>query len=266
MLYQILIPVVIFIGLGLIAGVLLSIFSKVFAVKTDERVAQIRDALPNLNCGACGFSGCDSYASELIHGGVPTNKCIPGGDETSKKISEILGSKYQDVIETIAFVKCNGTMHSTSDSYIYQGERSCVACNLYYQGKGRCDFGCIGYGDCINQCVFGAISIVNEIAVIDPVLCKGCTMCVRSCPKNLIEIRNATKKVSIKCSSCNTPKVTNATCKKGCIGCGMCVKICPSSAISLKNHLAVIDYDKCTNCLECVNVCPKKCINCSEVI
>ena len=31
-------PAVIFVGLGLVAGVLLSVFSKIFAVETDENV------------------------------------------------------------------------------------------------------------------------------------------------------------------------------------------------------------------------------------
>lgn len=261
LLYQVLIPICIFAGLGLMAGLLLSIFSKLFAIKTDEKTEQIREILPGLNCGVCGYSGCDSYAAALATNSAKTNKCIPGGDETSAKISNILGTDYQDVIETIAFVKCDGLVpHATADSYIYQGEKSCRACNLYYQGKGHCDFGCIGYGDCIAECGYGAITIVDEVATINPYLCKGCAKCVARCPKKLIAVRDATKKVFVKCSSCNTGKLTNAKCKKGCIGCGKCVKACPNNAIVLENNIANINYDKCTNCLQCFENCPKKCI------
>ena len=44
-------PILLFVALGLIAGILLSIFSKVFAVKQDQRVYDIKDSLPNANCG-----------------------------------------------------------------------------------------------------------------------------------------------------------------------------------------------------------------------
>lgn len=262
---QILLPVLIFIGLGLLAGILLSVFSKIFAVETDERVSQIREALPGLNCGVCGFSGCDNYSYELVNGSAPTNRCIPGGDEASHKISNILGTAYADVTETTAFVRCNGAVpKATDDSYIYQGEATCAACDMYYQGKGSCDFGCIGYGDCVKQCSYGAISIVDEVAVVDPKLCHGCNMCVRICPKHLIETRDATRKVYVPCASCNTGKVTNIKCANGCIGCGKCQKACPNGAITVENNLASIDYSKCTNCLECVNTCPKHCIEVIE--
>lgn len=261
MFYQILIPVLIFIGLGLLAGILLSIFSKIFAVKTDEKVEEIIAALPGLNCGVCGFSGCENYANELVKNDVATNRCVPGGDSASQKISTILGKDFEDVIETIAYVRCNGQVpHATNDSYIYQGEKTCAACNMYYQGKGDCDYGCIGYGDCMKECQYGAISIVDEIAQIDPALCKGCTMCVKTCPKNLISIREATKKVYVECSSCNNGKTTIAKCQHGCIGCKKCEKVCPSGAITVTNNLAKIDYEKCTNCLACAENCPKKCI------
>lgn len=261
MINVILIPIAIFCGLGALAGISLTIFSRIFAVETDERASKIREALPGLNCGVCGFSGCDSYAVTLVLGDAPTNKCIPGGDETSQKISEIMGLKFVDVIETIAFVKCDGAVpDATADLFYYRGEPSCVACNMFYQGKGVCGASCIGFGDCARACVYGAIRVVNEVAVIDKSLCKGCAMCVRTCPKKLIEIRDDTKKVFVKCSSHAAAKETIASCTRGCIGCGKCVKVCKSDAITVVDGLAVIDYKKCVSCLECAKNCPRKCI------
>ena len=46
-----LIPIGIFAGLGLLAGVLLTVVSKIFAVKTDDRIAAAQEALPQVNCG-----------------------------------------------------------------------------------------------------------------------------------------------------------------------------------------------------------------------
>ena len=54
-----LIPVVVVALIGLIAGIILTIFSKLMAVSVDERVALIREVLPGANCGACGFASCE---------------------------------------------------------------------------------------------------------------------------------------------------------------------------------------------------------------
>ena len=62
-----LIPLAIFAALGILAGVLLTVASKVFAVEVDERVDAIAEALPQANCGACGFSGCADYADTIVN-------------------------------------------------------------------------------------------------------------------------------------------------------------------------------------------------------
>lgn len=259
---SILIPMAIFLALGLLAGLLLSIFSKIFAVKTNEQVEAVRAALPGLNCGVCGYKGCDNYAEELVFHAVATNKCVPGGDKTSMELSKILATDFEDVIEKVANVRCGGKVpKATSDSFVYMGEKTCAACNMYYQGKGVCDYGCIGYGDCIQECAYGAISIVDEVAVIDPNLCRGCSLCVARCPKGLIEIRELRKNVYVNCSSCNAGKQTVQKCENGCIGCKKCEKVCPTGAITVKNNIARIDYEKCTACGACAENCPRKCIS-----
>lgn len=262
---NIIIPVLIFIGLGLVAGLLLSIFSKIFAVKTNEQVEEILSMLPGLNCGVCGYKGCENYANEMVLHAVATNKCKPGGDDVSRKISTALGTDFEDVEEQAAYVRCNGTVPNvTEDSYIYQGEQTCAACNMYYQGKGICNYSCIGFGDCVAKCSFGAIKIVDEVAVIDQKLCRGCSMCVAACPKNLIKVRTASKKVFVACSSCNSTKTTMKKCDNGCIACKKCERVCPSGAITVTDNLASIDYEKCTSCLECAKNCPKGCITIVE--
>lgn len=262
---EILIPVLIFIGLGLLTGLLLTIFSKIFAVKSNEQVEEVVNALPGLNCGVCGFSGCENYANNIVFHAARTNRCVPGGDKTAKKISEILGTAYEDVTEKVAYVSCNGKVPKvTNDDFIYQGEQTCAACNMYYNGKGICNYGCIGYGDCVKQCPTDAISIVDEVAVVDEKKCIGCTLCAKTCPKNIIHIKEATKKVFVSCSSCSNGKETVQNCKNGCIGCKKCEKACPNNAIHVVNNVAVIDYERCTSCGACVNECPRKCITISK--
>ena len=252
--------VLIFAGIGLLAGILLTVAGKFLEVKEDETVVALNEALPQMNCGACGFSGCSGYANALKNGDVATNLCVPGGDATSRKISEILGVDFADVVEMVAFVRCNGICAATEDKYNYKGEHTCLAVGSFYNGKGKCPNSCCGYGDCAAVCANGAISIVNGVAVVDPKKCLGCGLCVKACPNHIIELKPMVKTVSVKCSSTDTGKVTNATCKNGCIGCKLCEKVCESGAIKVENNHASIDYDKCTNCGACIEKCPKKCI------
>lgn len=261
MLMNILIPVLLFTGLGLAAGLLLSVFSKIFAVDSDEKVEEVLSALPGVNCGACGFSGCESYAREVVHNGAATNRCVPGGAGAAEKISAIMGTEAQSVARQVAFVSCSGVVPKvTADSYIYEGEKTCAACSLYYQGRGVCDWGCIGFGDCAKQCAFDAISIVDECAVVNPDRCTGCTLCTKACPKSLIHIRDLTKTVYVSCSSCESGRDVVKQCQVGCIACHKCEKVCPSDAIHVVNNVAVIDYTKCTNCHACAENCPRHCI------
>ena len=57
---QILIPLIVIGGMGIIFGALLGVASKVFAVHEDERIPQILEALPGANCGGCGYAGCSA--------------------------------------------------------------------------------------------------------------------------------------------------------------------------------------------------------------
>ncbi len=77
---------------GLIIGILLGIASIIFAVKVDERVKAVYDALPHFNCGSCGYPGCAGMAQGLINSEVPINNCKPSKPEDYQKIKEILDS------------------------------------------------------------------------------------------------------------------------------------------------------------------------------
>lgn len=257
---QYLIPILLFVVLGAAAGALLTVFSRVFAVKQDERAALIREALPGANCGACGYAGCDAYA-EAVAKGAKTNACVPGGDGVSRKLSEIMGSAYEDVVEQKAAVRCNGNCDVTKTKYEYSGEPTCEACSKLYSGRGQCPSACLGFGDCVKVCPYGALSLQNGVAVVNRELCTGCGLCVKTCPKRLIEVFDAVKRVEVLCSSPLNAKATMAACKAGCIGCKKCERVCPSDAIHVKDNHASVDHGKCTGCGACVEGCPTKCIH-----
>lgn len=248
-------PILLFAGLGILAGVLLTVAAKVFYVKQDERLEALSEALPQVNCGACGFTGCNAYAEAIIKNGEAPNLCRPGGEETAQKIGEILGIEVKAKSRQVAFVKCAGNRDSAKRKFEYDGMQSCLAAAQFYKGSKTCTNGCLGYGDCVTVCDNHAINIVNGVSVINKTLCTGCGKCAKVCPKNIIEIRPAELRYEVKCSSTAIGKITRSVCTSGCIGCKMCERACEIGAIKVENNFAKIDYTKCINCGKCKAAC-----------
>ena len=164
---QILMAVIPVVIIGIICAAVLVVASKLMAVKEDEKFPAIRECLPGANCGACGFAGCDGYAKALAEKeGTPTNLCVPGADDVSRKLSELLGVEFEDVVEKVAVIHCAGDCNCTDDKALYYGINSCAAAKLSFGGKGSCTYGCIGLGDCMNACPNNAICIENGIATL----------------------------------------------------------------------------------------------------
>ena len=260
--FDILIPVGILFGISLVCAVVLTLANKFFGVKEDETAVAIRDCLPGANCGACGYSGCDGYAKALAEKTCEkTNLCVPGGDGTAKEIATALGVEAEDVVEKVAYVACNGTCNAVQRKYEYQGQKTCHAANVAYNGDKFCTYACLGYGDCAAVCPQNAITVEDNLAHIDPRKCIGCGICVRACPNSIIHLINDTSRVVVECSNHAKGAQTRKYCSNGCIGCMKCQKTCPHGAIQVINNLAVIDYSLCTGCGECEKVCPVHCIH-----
>jgi len=247
--------------LGLLFGIGLALFFKIFQTKEDPRIAQILEFLPGANCGACGFAGCFGLAQAIAEGKASPTRCAPLGLEKQKKIAEMFGIKIEEKTRLVATLICNGGIKA-EDKFVYQGIETCFSANLLHGGQKTCPYGCLGFGDCVKVCPFGAIYMDKEkkLPVIIEEKCTGCGLCIKTCPKKILTLRPADKKVYVMCNSIDKGALVNKYCKSGCIGCYKCEKVCPSEAIHVKNNLAVIDYEKCTNCGECVKVCPTKVI------
>lgn len=260
----ILLAVLIVAGIGLIAGLGLAIASIVMAVPKDEKAEAVLEVLPGANCGACGYSGCAGYAAALSKGEAASGLCSPGGEAVVKAVAEVLGVEAGAVEYKTALVHCLGTYDNTTDRMEYQGIQSCAAAAQLYGGIGSCSYGCMGLGDCASVCEYGAITVCNGVASINPERCKGCSKCVAACPKKLISFVPLKTQAVVRCSNCQKGGETRKVCKTGCIGCMRCVKACEYGAVTVENFLARVDPQKCTGCGACLEVCKQGCITLFE--
>ncbi len=253
--------VVWFAVLGLGFGLLLALASKIFAVKTDERIEKIQDELPGANCGGCGYSGCAALAQAIVEGKATPAACNAADDDAVERMSAIMGISNEGRVRMRAQVMCSGNTDVSKKKYIYEGAHDCVSAARLGGGDRLCPNGCVGLGSCVAACKFDAISIVNGVAYVDYHKCTGCGVCAMTCPKNIIALIPYDAKHWVGCASVDKGPVVRKYCDVGCIGCKLCEKNCEAEAIKVDGFVAKIDYSKCNGCDKCVEVCPRKIIS-----
>ncbi len=253
-------------AVGVVAAVILYYVVQLFKVEEDPRIDEVEKMLPGANCGGCGFAGCRGFAGALVaEDDISELYCPVGGGAVMTPIAAYLGKAAAEKMAQTATVKCGGCSSKRPKNNVYDGAKSCAIASSLYVGESGCAAGCLGLGDCVVSCKFGAIVINEEtgLAQIDAEKCTACGACVKACPRALIELRKRWPKdraIYVACSSKEKGAAVMKACKAGCIGCGKCVKECEFGAIEVKNNLAYIDPLKCKLCRKCVAVCPTKAI------
>ncbi|MCL2415413.1 MAG: RnfABCDGE type electron transport complex subunit B [Defluviitaleaceae bacterium] len=257
---SILSPVLVIGGMGLVFGLALGFAGKIFYVKEDERVVAVSAALPGVNCGACGYAGCGAFAKAVVQGAAKGSQCPVADNGVLAEIAGIMGTELEIGAKTAAFVKCGGGHSNSEYRYDYQGLDDCRAAMLLTGGGSKsCKYGCLGNSSCVRVCPFGAIDMVNGIAVINE-KCTSCGLCVPACPRDLIAIVPAEGYTRVACNSHDMGRAVRDVCQNGCISCRLCMRACADEAIVFEDSLATVNYEKCTQCGLCVEKCPTKCI------
>ena len=253
-------------AIGILAAVVLYFISKKFHVEEDPRIDMIVEFLPGANCGGCGFAGCRNLAETMVARCTMDGcKCPGNSAENNAKIAAILGIEAGETTPKVAVVRCQGTCENAPAKVQYDSAFTCAFANNLFAGENGCPNGCLGCGDCVKACNFGAIHIdeVTKLPVVDEEKCVGCGVCAKNCPRNVIEVRPKgpkDRRVYVACNNKEKGAVAMKNCKAACIGCGKCTKACPFEAITLENNLAYIDPAKCKMCRKCVAECPKHAI------
>ena len=111
------IPAIIVGGVGLVFGIVLAFSAKAFAVKVDERITKVKAALPGVNCGACGQTGCEAFAEAAVAGRVKPDGCPVGGAAVGAKVAAILGLQVTNTASFVARVACGGLTGCSRQKY-----------------------------------------------------------------------------------------------------------------------------------------------------
>jgi electron transport complex protein RnfB len=244
-------------GAGLLIAVLLLVASLKLSVKIDERESAVRAVLPGANCGACGYPGCDGYATAVAAGSAQLNSCSVGGPNVARAIGEIMGQDAGSVESKLAVLICRGGKDVAPHRFEYRGAANCRQAALLLGGPKACIYGCVGLGHCVTVCPFLAITMGDQnLPAIDEKKCTGCGKCVAGCPKQTLTLVPRSKLVYLACVSHDKGRAVKDVCKVGCTACTLCVKVCPTQALTMVNNLPAMDFAKCIDCGICVHKCP----------
>ena len=246
-------------ALALLLGLALGLFRELFKVEEDPLIGRLREALPGANCGGCGFPGCDGYAAAVAAGG-DLSGCTAGGKAVAEALAAIMGKSAGELVPLVSVRCCLGGEEIAVKRGIYTGLETCRGAKIA-GGTKLCAWGCVGFGDCVRVCKFGALSMGGDgLPVVDRNKCTGCKVCVAECPQGILRVIPKDKKIALAlCSNRNPVRAAiRKTCRLGCIKCGICVKQCPEQCIVLDNGIPLVDYGKCTACGTCEQKCPTK--------
>lgn len=246
-------------GFGLAAA------SKKLRVVRSPKLEKLLTALPGLNCGVCGYTGCEAYAEALAgEEDSDPGKCRPGGVEAVTTISRILGVELvKGTQRMVAHLACQGGDDIAVREFLYRGYSDCEAVRIHFQGDKGCKYGCLGLGTCVKCCPVDAIAHTdNGLVQVDASLCIGCEICAAVCPSGVMKMIPANAKWHVACNSQDKAKTTKSLCRAGCIGCRICERKFPDSGFIVADNLSRLDYDRITEeGLEAVaDACPPKCI------
>jgi formate dehydrogenase beta subunit len=150
---------------------------------------------------------------------------------------------------------CTGG-NRAENKFVYLGVNTCSAQAVMSGGQRVCSVGCLGQGDCVRACMFGALKMGPEgYPVVDREKCVGCGVCEQICPKGVMNVTTASQRIL----HFNQSDDRLAPCRQTC-----------PAEIDIPKYIAQIregDYEAAVNTirernpflLACGRVCPHPC-------
>lgn len=168
-----LIGIVIFLALICLFGLALAWSADFFKVEGNPLAEQINAALPQTQCGQCGYPGCRPYAEAMAQGSAPINQCPPGGQEGVKALAELLG------VEEIPLSEEHGEEKPLPEIAKII-EKDCIGCTLCIQA-------------CPVDAILGAAKQMHTVITDE---CTGCELCLAPCPVDCIIMVEQPQKIT----------------------------------------------------------------------
>ncbi len=147
--------------IAMLAGLGLSIAARRLPASDNALIDTVNDLLPQTQCAQCGYPGCRPFAAAVVDGSAAINLCPPGGEDTVRRLADLLGRDILPLAESVA----------------------------------------------------------PAVAVVDEVLCIGCTHCRNACPVDAIV---------------GSHQLMHTVIESECTGCALCVQPCPVDCISMR--------------------------------
>ena len=152
--------------IALLAGLALSYAHRSLPAADAELVDRVNELLPQTQCAQCGYPGCRPYAAAVVEGSAEINLCPPGGEETVRRLADLLGKEVLPFAEGVA------------------PERAVAVIDESH---------CIGCAHCRSACpvdaIVGAHQLMHTVIAAE---CTGCELCVSPCPVDCISMRRLT--------------------------------------------------------------------------
>lgn len=145
-------------------------------------------------------------------------------DILSKDEKDIVYARENSIVskDLKAVVRCNHNRKVTQRGLFYDDIKDCGLFKEIYENKTECNWGCIGFGSCINYCPQDAISIQNGVAVVNS-NCSGCGLCVDACPNGLITLIPKNQEYYVACAALGGQHMKEI-CSTACQNCDGCKK------------------------------------------
>ncbi len=245
---------------GIGCGLALAGAAKRFAVQVDPKIEAVRACLPGANCGACGYAGCESYAEAVVTDPLcPPGKCAPGKQVVANKVAAITGKAAGEASPVISWLRCSRNDGNVKKKHEYVGFDTCQAAAIAFGGPYECTFACVGYGDCHAACPFDAITMKDNMPVIDREKCTGCGVCVKACPKQVLQLLPKDATCYVPCSNHDSGKAVSGVCSAGCVHCMACTRK-GKDVVNMVNGRIEIGYEQMTDDMAkaCVGACSKQ--------
>jgi Na+-translocating ferredoxin:NAD+ oxidoreductase subunit B len=222
----------------------------------DGKIHDNNILMPGINCGICGYAGCDGYLNAVIADNEKSDLCSKD-DKLIDKLDSFKKKNPNKNLKFVAKIFCLGD-DSAKTEYIFNGKDSCQTVYSFYKGDKVCKDACLGRGDCMDICPEGAVKKDKKNRIwIDSDLCTGCKICMKICPTKVIKLVPENGGYFIACSSHKGEKFVKEECNRGCINCGKCDSIVNDSGrLAIENGLAVVRYNSKRNIVDASNQCP----------